>query len=571
MARLTTAGIGSVAANDPGVSGREQYAALAQLRWHMFVNSLRTTSGAFELGARVFMFLLYLSMGLGLGVGAYFSAFLLASSESWQFLPIPFWVACLIWQMVPIMLASLQEQFDLGILLRFPVRFRSYVLLYLIFGLSDVSSILGGILCFSLWLGITVAQPGFFAFTALAIALFALFNILLVRAIFAWIDRWLAQRKTREIIGACFMLLMLSFQFFNPALHNFGHHGHRSRIQKDQDINQALDLYMPAINRANAIQKWLPPGLATTAIFEAVHGQPMEAVEQLGLLGLYIAAAGGALALRLRSEYRGESLGQSPSRQQEKRHQGGWLLDGSGPIAAVIEKEIRTIMRSLPLLYAIGAPLLLVFVFATMFHNSDHGAAQGFALALPLALAYAMIGFTQLFYNNLGAEGPAVQILFLSPTPIRTVLLAKNIFHSAVFCLDAAVVCTLVILRLGWPTPAVLAATVAWLLFALPTHLASGNVFSLVMPYRVNLGRISRQRGSQGNALLSLLVQVVVLGLGAAVFGIAAFFNNMWIACPAFLLLACGAIFAWRRVLSNADSMANRRKDSLIATLVKAA
>ena len=39
------------------------------------------------------------------------------------------------WQMLPILLASFQEQFDLGILLRFPVGFGSYMLLYVIFGL----------------------------------------------------------------------------------------------------------------------------------------------------------------------------------------------------------------------------------------------------------------------------------------------------------------------------------------------------------------------------------------------------------------------------------------------------
>jgi ABC-2 type transport system permease protein len=215
--------------------------------------------------------------------------------------------------------------------------------------------------------------------------------------------------------------------------------------------------------------------------------------------------------------------------------------------------------------------LLLVFIFATMFHNTSQNTGHPMIFALPLGLAYAMIGFTQLFYNHLGAEGPGIQLLFLSPTPIRTVFLAKNLFHSMIFGIDAVVVCTLVSLRMGMPQPAMLAATLAWLLFALPTHLAAGNIFSILFPYRVNPGRISRQRGSQGNALLSLLIQAVVLGAGAGVFALCSIGDRLWLAVPIFLVLAGGAFFAWSRVLQNADAMANRHKESLMETVMKTA
>ena len=53
--------------------------------------------------------------------------------------------------------------------------------------------------------------------SGLCLIAFAAFNILLVRAIFAWIDRWLAQRRTREILGAVFMVgLALTARFFLP-------------------------------------------------------------------------------------------------------------------------------------------------------------------------------------------------------------------------------------------------------------------------------------------------------------------------------------------------------------------
>jgi ABC-2 type transport system permease protein len=191
------------------------------------------------------------------------------------------------------------------------------------------------------------------------------------------------------------------------------------------------------------------------------------------------------------------------------------------------------------------------------------------SFSMLVSLAYALVGFTQLFYNNLGPEGPGIQLLFLSPTPMRTVILAKNLFHILVFSIDAILVCIVASLRIGWPTPAAMAATVAWLLFALPVHLAAGDAFSLHMPYRMNLGRITRQRGSQASALLSMLIQLGVLGIGAGVFAACSYFNKLWLAVPIFLVLAIGAIISWMQVLNNVDAIAARRRESLLATLVR--
>jgi ABC-2 type transport system permease protein len=567
-----------------GAQARAQYAALAALRWHMFRNGLRTRLGALELGARTLAYIMYSILGLGLGAGAGFFAYLLASDEKWPFLPVLFWGVFLLWQMIPIMMASFQEQFDLGILLRFPVRFGSYLLLYLVFGLADTSTILGGLCSVGIWIGITIARPGLFAWAALGLAVFAAFNILLTRAIFAWIDRWLAQRKTREIVGAVFMVAMLSLQLLNPALHRSSHWEQASRqrhmSRKDRALAEAQEYqrskaefnakYGPWLRVADAAQTWLPPGLAAGALGQAAGQRPGAALESLGALGLYALAAGGVLAGRLRSEYRGENLGAAPSRNKAaQRRKGGWLLDGSGPIAAVMEKELRTLLRSLPLLYAVGAPLLVAVIFTVAFLRGAGPLGHVFPMAVPIAVVYALLGFTQLFYNNLGAEGAGIQVYFLSPTPIRTVLLAKNLFHSLLFLSAALLVGVVASLRLGIPENAMMAATGAWLLFALPSNLAAGNVFSLTMPYRINPGRIARQRGSQANALLSLLVQMGVIGLGAVILALFMYLRYLWLAVPAYLALAGVAVLVWMRVLGNADRMANGHRDALMATLMK--
>jgi len=596
------AGIGAAGMSGNGVSGlgepapinaggvlgplaRAQYRALARLRWQMFTNGLRSNKGALELGARTFSYIVYTVMGLGVGAGAATATYFLVSGNQWRFLPVEFWVLGFIWQMIPVMLASFQEQFDLGILLRFPVRFGSYVLLYIVFGLVDVSTILGGLFCAGIWFGVAAARPGLLLWASLALAVFAAFNFLLVRAIFAWIERWLAQRRTREILGAFFMVGLLSLQLLNPAIYQKRHSERSGHQEQAEQLRAAKARYAPLLRNVNAVQKWLPPGLAAQSLQQAVAHQPDAGLGSLGLLGLYALLAGGILAIRLRAEYRGESLSVAPSRVVASAGRGmaevipsvvaldaggEQTTHSSGPIAAIMEKDVRSLLRTLPLLYAIGAPLLLVLVFSSIFLRNGAVQTPVFPLALPICMVYAQLGFTQIFFNSLGAEGAGIQLYFLSPTPFRTILLAKNILHSMLFAVVATVAGVLTTLRLGVPDGAVVAATAAWLMFLLPCNLAAGNIFSIRLPYRVNPGRISRQRGSQANALLSLLVQLGIIAVGAAVFTLCWYLDRMWMAVPTFLALAVVAVFVWRQVLNNADALANERRDVLMATLMKA-
>lgn len=301
---------------------------------------------------------------------------------------------------------------------------------------------------------------------------------------------------------------------------------------------------------------------------EGQNRRPIEALAALCAVGIFAGATGATLAARLRAEYRGENLGDAPARNKTERAGRQWSVGGSGPIAAVFEKELRTLLRAIPLLYQVGSPIIVVFVLASVNRNRS-GPSFHFPIGLLLSLAYAVVGFTQLFYNNMGGEGAGIQLLFLSPTPIRTVMLAKNLFHSAIFAIDAVLVGIVACWRFGTPPPDAIAASAAWVLFALPVHLAAGNAFSLLMPYKINLSRIGKQKGSQANALLSLLIQLGTLGVGAGVFALCMWLGRLFLAVPMFVVLAAGAVFAWMRMLDNVDAMANKRRDALIGTLAK--
>lgn len=545
-----------------GVSIRVQFAAIAQMRWRMLLNSFRTKRGGFEAGARVFSRAFFGLVGLGIGIGLGFAGWQITSHDSLRELAALLWAVLAFWQLVPIMIASFQENADLSILLRFPVNFASYALFYILFGLFDIGSIVGGIALFGIWIGTSVARPELMGWITLALAIFAAFNILLTRMIFSWIDRWLAQRRTREILGGIFLFLMLGAQFLNPALYgNSGHH-HRG---------PAHAVIMQHFKTIERVQAFLPPGFAADAIDGASRHKPALAGADLLLLAVYVASAGALLGLRLGAEYRGESLGEAPRRTSKavSPTSGGMRLEGRGPVAAVIEKEIRYLMRSGVMLYGLLAPLVIVFLFS----NNGRGRGLEFRAqyALPIGVAYGFLGLTRFIYNNLGGEGAGIQLYFLSPTPFRKVLLAKNIVHTLIFLLELVLVCAIVIFRTGLPGPQMLFITFSWLLFAVPAQLAIGNILSMTMAYRMNMTRMSREQGATGNGLLSVLAQVVIFGLGAAVYAPLALWGHADFAAPILLVMAAGSIFCWVRTLSNSDGMLAARRESLIATVYRAA
>ena len=94
------------------------------------------------------------------------------------------------------------------------------------------------------------------------------------------------------------------------------------------------------------MQRVSPPGLAALAIGEAQHGRGTLAAASLGGLALYALAAGSLLCVRLRAQYRGESLGEAPQRVARAEAAGRPGFDLSGPMGAVVEKELRYLARS---------------------------------------------------------------------------------------------------------------------------------------------------------------------------------------------------------------------------------
>lgn len=546
-------------------AARQQYAALAWLQYRVFVNSLRYRRGSFELGARLLSGVLFFVIAFGPAVGMGTGAYIFASGGQTRGLAALLWVMCLVWQGFSALAPALAGQNpELSHLLRYPVRFGSWVLLTLMYGIAAPSTLIGCLWAIAVAIGVSVAHPPETPGIVFTMAVFALFNLLLSRTILAWIERLLAQRRTREIVTGVFLMLALAAQALNPAFHAEGT-GVARGVARAANSGWLHEVWR--------VQKELPPGLAWQSMMGFTQGNAAAAGEAIGLLGLYCLLTGGLLGIRLRAESRGENFSEAPRRPDPPARALPRVrrVPGlSGPVAAIVEKDLRYLLRSGPMLYNLAAPLVMVFLFSGISHGSYRrmeGVRAQFAF--PMAMVWALLGLSRFVSNTFGTEAEGIQFYFLAPTRLRTVVAAKNLFHGLLILLEAGAISVLTFVRFGPPAPAVAAATVGWLFFALPTSFAVGNILSIRMPYRLNMTRMRRQDGSVGNTLLSMLTQMGMIGVGAAVLLPCAAFGHLWLASPVLLLLGAGAIACWLVVLSRVEGMIEARRESLAQTLVR--
>ena len=547
---------------------REQFAAIAQLRWNIFVHSLRTVRGRMELVSWIFVGFGYSMLGLGGTIGLAVLTWFLVSHNQEEWLAVPLWLIFLIWQLLPVMATAFTENFDASNFLRFPLSYRSYFLIRMAYGALDPTTIIGCLWLSGMALGAGAAAPSLVLWIAIVLAAFAALNILLGRMIFSWIERWLAQRKSREILFLFFFLFIISVQFISPLTQLYLHrYGHSHRPPSFAFATQLV-----------AVQSFLPPGLASSAISFSVQSRFAVAVGALALLCAYSAAFLALLNIRLVAQYRGENLSEAPAptlRKGKETVQVGWDLGGglSNSVAAVFEKEFRYLSRSGPMLFPLVMPLVVLVIFRFSFINVRHGtnffeSHAGFAF--PIGAAYALLILSGISYNCFGTEGVGVQFYFMSPVRFREVLLAKNLAMAAILLVEMVLVWVVVAFLFTPPDPGITFATLAGALFASLAAFTVGNLMSLYSPKKIDWAALGRQRASGLTALAMLGVQAGSTGLAAIAVLAALYFHRIWPATLMLLIFAAGALWLYAFTLGRIDAIAINRRESLITELCRA-
>jgi len=536
---------------------RQQLAAVAELRWRTFVNSLHSGRGRLEFASRILIGIAFVTGGVGGAVGLGKAAWFLISQGDAEWLGTLLWPVFLFWQLFPLMATVFTRNVEPPSLLRFPLGYRTYFLIRLAYGSLDPATIVASLWLLGITFGIGVARPSLLPWATAVLLTFAFVNILLARMVFAWLERWLAQRRTREIMGVLFFIFILSLQLLGPLIAVYGHKSKPEARLLGQEFSSA--------------QRPLPPGLAASAIAGTAQGRPRASLISFLLLWLYGIAFFWLLNFRLRAEYYGENLSETDRRKASPLEvpalRPGWSVPGlPGPVAAVFEKELRYLSRSGPMLFTLIVPLFMLLVFRTSGHDGglfEHAPEFTF----PIGAAYSLLLLTNLSYNNFGADGSGIQFFFASPVRFRQIMAGKNLAHSAVFALEVVLVWLGTCLLYRPPSIEVTLATVAGILFVVPIDLAAGNLFSIYSPSRMEAGVFGRQRASLTTVLASFGIRGALFAGGALLLWLAHRYGNSWVEIPVFLLPAVFALSAYTLALNLIDQIALDHRENLISQL----
>src|SRR5277367_601813 len=116
---------------DPTLHRRDQLTAIANLRWRMFVNGLRSKRGKMELASRIIVTSAFAAGGLGGFSATTVLSWYFVSQGKAEMLPVLLWPVFFFWQVFPVMSTAFTNNPDSSDLLRFPLSYRSYFMIRL--------------------------------------------------------------------------------------------------------------------------------------------------------------------------------------------------------------------------------------------------------------------------------------------------------------------------------------------------------------------------------------------------------------------------------------------------------
>jgi ABC-2 type transport system permease protein len=581
MAELSTGpGIAAL----PPIPARVQLAAVAWLRWRMFVNTFlrRRPAGTrqavglfFAILLRVIVWPMLAMMVIGpVGFSGYLAWESVHSNHPGNLTPL---LAGLLifWQFVSIngmSMATTTQTFDPTTLTRYPIPFGRYLVLRTFIGLLTASTIVGCLASLAVAVGIGIARQPLFIPALIVMGAYALMNIFFTRMLGAWFERWLAIRRFREIFSVAMAFCFLSIQLMAPpryAVHMRG---------------TMMPWYMRVAHSSAATMGWLPPGLAAHAIVHSNHR--LAAAFQFTALLAWAALFLTIYAVRLRKQYLGEYLvdivpgpSRPPAPHAERitrkpivAPQAAQTRPGSSfippVIAACLRKEFLVLRANTSLIVSVFTPLVIVFIL------SRGTVARYTAFFLPCALGYVLLGLVASFYNIFGGDGMGVQFYLMAPVRLREVIVAKNIMHLLLVTAQAAMAWALVLLLSpkAVPMPVQLAAAL-WLVFFIATNLTLGTLRSIQAPRRFVPGQ-SRQlrQTTPSNRTSGLLVMAVLMGgllFQVPITLAGRYFHLPWLGAIVFAVLAAAAVGLYILLLRSADELILKYQDRLTEELCK--
>jgi ABC-2 type transport system permease protein len=552
---------------------RAQFGAITRLRWQMYLNGFRRKGGKSDLAATLTIapFALMIIGGLCFGAGA--TACWAAVTGHLDRVSWVLWAIFLLSQLANLNLGQPGTTFDPKQLIRFPMGVWSYTAVRLFFGILAPGNLIVTLMSLAAAVGVTIARPALAGWAFVAMAVFAVVNVLFTRMIFAWVDRWLSTRRAREAFTALIFLFSIAAQGLNFA-YNPAYHNRRVDLRKIEAVQGTL-------TKVERYVRVLPPELAGRSVAAAAQGR----VTTFAMMNLVSCAWGCVFLLvfaqRMRTEYRGENLSDPANvvrAAKVERHD----LTHAAPTAAfvaasarpadvtrvVAAKELLYLRRNTGLFYGLIMPLLMVLIFAGRW--SARWSAHGSTVVMA-ALAYGLIGVFPMAFNTFGLDGTGAQTYFFTPVRLREVLVGKNVLCAGLALGETVAILGVLSYTGKTPSAVVIVSGMLWMATTLLIELTVGNYMSIRSPKRIDPGRTAQKQARPASALLSMGIVLASGLVGGLVTYLAGLGNLNWIVPIVFAGTAVAAAWVYLQNLDKLDAYGWMHRDALFEELQRKA
>jgi ABC-2 type transport system permease protein len=236
------------------------------------------------------------------------------------------------------------------------------------------------------------------------------------------------------------------------------------------------------------------------------------------------------------------------------------------PVAALIEKELRTLVRisRFRIAYVMSCFFGIVLYVPVLMRPP----AESFMVrnALPFMALYGLLMLGQITYwNAFGFDRSAAQGYFSWPMPLRDALLAKNAAVALMLAPQILVIAMVSAAARMPPSPGKLLETYVVIGIASLYWFSMGNICSVRLPRAMDPEKMN-QMSNKLQALTILAAPLLLLPLALAYWARAVFENQLIFAGMLLIAAIIGGIF-YRVGLDSAVAAAYRGRESMLLQL----
>jgi hypothetical protein len=551
---------------------------LIWLKWTLFRNSLRSSKAVVNSIATVLGMLLALAFALLIALGLSAAAYALSAPEimtqitrrdgrsaadsipSAQFIFFSILsFLYLMWATIPISVGS-NRQFEPGRLLMYPISLRKLFALDFVSETVNFQSVFAIPAIVALGIGAGLGK-GMLAGALLASFFAALFGLAL--------SKWLAisvGSMMRRKRGRAESLIALAGVVLGLGGAAIG------------QIAPTLFKYAESFRGL----RWIPSGAVAVALTTGLT-EDGSADYFLALATL----AGYSIVLVLAAYWvaRRAALGLGESRREAKRKvetanesYAGWQIPAlSNELAAVIEKELRYVLRNAQARLMVIMPMILIVlrvlntnrfdseVSSNSFPFGSELLTYGEGLIATGGILYVFLILTGISCNLFAFEENGMRTLILSPVTRARILAGKNIagtLMALIFSIALLLVNQIIFRDLT--LRALLFATLNFIVFAAMMAII-GNGLSIRFPKRMKFGKRMNVSGATGLLLIPIMILLALPPLGATAAG---FIAQSWLVEYATLaLFAVLAVGAYLLLLGTQGEALQRREVEILEAI----